>query len=193
VLTGERIAPGHVILGLASSGVHSNGFSLVRRIIAEREWDLIQLLPNGQTLGEALIEPTRIYVRSVLPVIRSGGIDGIAHITGGGFLENIPRVLPNNCRAIINADAWPFPHVFELLRSGGKIGPEEMSRTFNCGIGMAVIVGADEVGRVAGALEEAGERVHRIGEVAEGARGCTVDGPAGTWGSPQPWAATHDA
>src|SRR5215212_2396269 len=130
-LTGDAVKPGDAILALASSGVHSNGFSLVRRIIAEHEWDLIQPLPNGQTLGGALIEPTRIYVRSLLPVIRSGGIEGIAHITGGGFLENIPRVLPENCHAVVEVDEWALPRIFALLQEGGDVAPAEMARTFN--------------------------------------------------------------
>src|SRR5688572_24630088 len=162
VLTGERIAPGHVILGLASSGVHSNGFSLVRRIIAEREWDLNQSLPNGQTLGEALLEPTRIYVRSVLPAVQSGGIDGTAHITGGGFLENIPRVLPDDCHAVVDTDAWELPRIFALLQEGGDVAAAEMARTFNCGIGMVVVVAECEADAVATVLEGAGETVHRI-------------------------------
>jgi phosphoribosylformylglycinamidine cyclo-ligase len=191
VLTGERIAPGHVILGLASSGVHSNGFSLVRRIIAEREWDLNQSLPNGQTLGEALIEPTRIYVRSLLPAVRSGGIDGIAHITGGGFLENIPRVLAKDCHAVVEVDEWVLPRIFALVQEGGDVAPAEMARTFNCGIGMVAIVAATEADAVAKALEGAGETVHRIGSIAAGPRGCTVKGRAGSWGSSDAWTANH--
>jgi phosphoribosylformylglycinamidine cyclo-ligase len=193
VLTGERIAPGHVILGLASSGVHSNGFSLVRRIIAEREWDLNQSLPNGQTLGEALIEPTRIYVQSMLPVIQSGGIDGIAHITGGGFIENIPRVLPKNCHALVEVDEWVLPRIFALLQEGGDVAPAEMARTFNCGIGIVAIVAATEADAVAEALEGAGETVHRIGSITAGQRGCTVRGRAGSWGSSEAWTAGHHA
>ncbi len=191
VLTGERIAPDHVILGLASSGVHSNGFSLVRRIIAEREWDLNQLLPSGQTLGETLIEPTRIYVRSVLPAVRSGGIDGIAHITGGGFLENIPRVLPDNCHAVIQVDQWELPRIFALLQEGGEVAAAEMARTFNCGMGMVAIAAEAEVEAVARALEQGGETVHRIGSIAAGPRGCTVQGRAGSWGSTEAWTASH--
>ncbi len=191
VLTGARIEPGHVILGLASSGVHSNGFSLVRRILAEREWDLGQQLPRGQTLGQTLLEPTRIYVRSLLPVIRAGRIDGLAHITGGGLLENIPRVLPDNCHAMIETELWPLPRIFGLLQEGGGIAAAEMARTFNCGIGMAVIVAPAEAGAVANALDEAGERSLRIGRVERGRRGCTVRGPAGSWGSNEDWTATH--
>jgi len=188
VLTGGAIAPGDVILGLASSGVHSNGFSLVRRIIAERCWDLGERYPwaGGRTLGEVLLEPTRIYVRSLLPLVQEGRINGLAHITGGGLLENIPRVLPDNCHAVLTQD-WPLPDLFALLREGGRIAPDEMARTFNCGIGMAVIVGPSDADRVRCALEGAGETVLAIGTVEHGARGCTVRGPDGSW------AATHDA
>src|SRR5207237_657000 len=108
VLTGRAIEPGDVILGLASNGVHSNGFSLVRRIIADNGWDLATSYPSaeGRTLGEALLKPTRIYVRSLLPLAQHGGIKGLAHITGGGLLENIPRVLPENCHAVIDSAGW---------------------------------------------------------------------------------------
>ncbi len=142
VLTGANIAPGDIILGLASSGVHSNGFSLVRRIIDEQGWNLDETLPGPgrTTLGEMLLEPTRIYVRSLLPLVQERRIKGLAHITGGGLLENIPRVLPEGCHAIIDADRWQLPPIFALLQEGGRIAPEEMARTFNCGIGMAVIV-----------------------------------------------------
>jgi phosphoribosylformylglycinamidine cyclo-ligase len=193
VLTGSRVAPGDVILGLASSGVHSNGFSLVRRIVVEREWDLAQILPDGRTLGEALLEPTRIYVRSLLPVIRTGRIHGLAHITGGGLLENIPRVLPDSCHAFIDVLEWPLPPIFALLQGGGDVPAPEMARTFNCGIGMAAIVAAGEADTLVRKLETAGETVHRIGRIERGQRGCTVRGPAGSWGSDEDWTASHHA
>jgi phosphoribosylformylglycinamidine cyclo-ligase len=186
VLTGERVAPGDVILGLASSGVHSNGFSLVRRIVADCGWDLA-----SDGLGESLLEPTRIYVRSLLPLVQEGRIHGLAHITGGGLLENIPRVLTDRCHALVDTDTWPQPPIFAQLQEGGSIAPGEMARTFNCGIGMAVIVAADEADGVAEAVERSGEIVHRIGRVEEGPRGCTVRGSAGRWGSGEDWSATH--
>ena len=189
VLTGQEISPGDVVLGLASSGVHSNGFSLVRRIIADRDWDLGARYPwaGGRTLGEVLLEPTRIYVRSLLPLVQQGRIKGLAHITGGGLLENIPRVLPADRHAAIDGGAWsPLP-VFELLREGGAIEPAEMVRTFNCGIGMIAIVAADEADAVTTLLEQAGEAVSRIGRIEEGPRGCTVNGPEDSW------TATHNA
>ena len=186
LLTGSRIAPGDVILGLASSGVHSNGFSLVRRIIAERGWDIF-----ADGLGERLLTPTRIYVRSLLPAIRGGRIHGLAHITGGGLLENIPRVLPDDCHALISTEHWPLPPIFAVLQEGGEVAAPEMARTFNCGIGMVAIVAASEVDAVEQQLEKAGETVHRIGRVQSGPRGCTVRGPAGSWGSDEDWTATH--
>src|SRR5689334_191707 len=141
VLTGSGIAPGDVILGLASSGVHSNGFSLVRRIIDREGWNLEQSFPGlGRPLGSALLAPTKIYVRALLPLVQQGRIKGLAHITGGGLLENIPRVLPEHCHALIAADSWNLPAIFSNLQRGGRITPKEMARTFNCGIGMAIVV-----------------------------------------------------
>ena len=195
VLTGADIAPGDVILGLASSGVHSNGFSLVRRIIADRHWNLGGRLPSeeGRSLAEVLLEPTRIYVRSLLPLVQEHQIKGLAHITGGGLLENIPRVLPKNCHAIVETKRWTLPPIFAQLQEGGQIAPAEMARTFNCGIGMAVIVAAGEASDVTQKLEHSGERVFEIGRVESGPRGCTVSGRAGTWNSPEDWSATHNA
>src|SRR4030095_10900007 len=124
-LAGGGIEPGDVILGLASSGLHSNGFSLVRRLVADNNWKLDRpaLFDQELLLGNALLEPTRIYVRSLLPLVRAGRIKGLAHITGGGLLENIPRVLPENCHAAVNTDAWPLPRLFAFLQSGGWVEP----------------------------------------------------------------------
>ena len=185
VLTGDKVAAGDVILGLASSGVHSNGFSLVRRIVADRGWDLA----NG--LGTELLAPTRIYVRSLLPLVQSGRIHGLAHITGGGLLENIPRVLPDACHALVDVRQWELPAIFAQLQEGGRVAAGEMARTFNCGIGMAVIVPAEDAQAVAADLTTAGETVHRIGTVETGGRGCTVRGPAGSWAAADDWSATH--
>jgi len=191
VLTGAGIAAGDVILGLASSGLHSNGFSLVRKIIEENGWDLAQSFPSGGPLGAQLLEPTKIYIRSLLPLIRQGRIKGLAHITGGGLLENIPRVLPVGRHAIVNVDQWELPPIFALLQAGGRITPEEMARTFNCGIGMAVIVDPMDVESVGDALEALLEDVEEIGWIEEGLRGCTVRGAAGSWRSSEDWTATH--
>src|SRR3954449_12437612 len=170
VLTGAKILPGDVILGLASSGVHSNGFSLVRRIIAQQGWSLDASSPaeDGKTLGELLLEPTRIYVRSLLPLVQQGNIKGLAHITGGGLLENIPRVLPDSRHAIIDASSWRQPPILPEIEAGGQVAPEEMARTFNCGIGMVAIVDPASVDAVAEALEGAGETGTRIGRIETG-------------------------
>jgi phosphoribosylformylglycinamidine cyclo-ligase len=195
VLTGASIAPGDIILGLASSGVHSNGFSLVRRIIAEDGWNLEERLPgeSNRSLADALLEPTRIYVRSLLPLMQEGRIKGLAHITGGGLLENIPRVLPDSCHATIDTDRWDLPSIFVLLQQGGRIAPEEMARTFNCGVGMALIVAPEAVAAVVSSLEGAAESVFEIGRIEQGQQGCTVRGQAGSWNAPGDWSATHNA
>jgi phosphoribosylformylglycinamidine cyclo-ligase len=192
-LTGADIEAGDLILGLASSGVHSNGFSLVRRIIEREAWDLSKTLPGegGHSLAEALLEPTRIYVRSLLPLAQERRIKGLAHITGGGLLENIPRVLPDHCHAMVDAGRWEMPAIFSLLQEGGRLAPEEMARTFNCGIGMAVIVSPEQADSVSAALEGSGEAVFEIGRIEEGQHGCTVSGQAGTWNSREDWSATH--
>ena len=188
LLDGTRVAPGDVIVGIASSGVHSNGFSLVRRIVADRRWDLAQ---DG--LGEALLQPTRIYVRALMPLVRDSLIHGLAHITGGGLLENVPRVLAEGCRAEIDAGAWEFPALFARLQEGGHVTAQEMARTFNCGIGMVAIVGEADADRVIARLAEAGETAMAIGRIEAGQRGCTVRGRAGLWHSDSEWTATHDA
>jgi len=195
VLTGGKIAPGDLVLGLASTGVHSNGFSLVRRLVEAARWDLDERFPQfeGRSLGDVMLEPTRIYVRSLLPLVQQRRIKGLAHITGGGLLENIPRVLPEGCHAIIETERWELPAIFDLLQQGGSIVPEEMARTFNCGIGMAVIVSPENADDVSNALEGAGERVFEIGRIDKGQRGCTVSGGAGSWNSPRDWSATHNA
>jgi phosphoribosylformylglycinamidine cyclo-ligase len=195
LLTGANISPGDIILGLASSGVHSNGFSLVRRIVEKRGWKLAQQFPSleGRSLGEVLLEPTRIYVRPLLPLVQEGRINGLAHITGGGLIENIPRVLPNGCHAVVDTDSWDLPSIFAELQSGGQIAAAEMARTFNCGIGMVAIVGEAEADSVTQALESAGETVVRIGRIEAGLRGCTVRGRAGRWNAHEDWSATHHA
>jgi len=192
-LTGVRVAPGHVLLGLASSGVHSNGYSLVRRLAADLGWRMKApaLFDQDVMLINALMAPTRIYVRSLLPVIRGGKVDALAHITGGGLLENVPRVLPEGAHAIIDADAWEQPRLMAFLQAQGNIEPGEMARTFNCGIGMVLAVPAELAHEVAAELEAAGEAVSRIGEIVEGQRGCTVRGSAETWGGRGDWQAQH--
>jgi len=193
VLTGREIAAGDVMLGLASSGVHSNGFSLVRRLAADRGWKLDRpaLFDQDRLLIDHLMAPTRIYIASLLPLLRDRRIKGLAHITGGGLLENIPRVLPEGVHAVVDADAWEQSRLMAFLQAQGAIEPEEMARTFNCGIGMVVIVSADEAEAVIAALEAANETVFTIGSIETGAHGCTVRGSAGTWSARADWAATH--
>jgi phosphoribosylformylglycinamidine cyclo-ligase len=192
-LTGARVEAGDVLLGLASSGVHSNGFSLVRRLAADKGWKLDRpaLFDQDVLLIDALLRPTRIYVKSLLPLVRSGRIHALAHITGGGLLENVPRVLPESLHARIDADAWPQPRLMAFLQAQGHIEPEEMARTFNCGIGMVLILAEEDVKPVAEQLEKAGETIFRIGTVEAGAKGCTVAGARGTWSARDDWSATH--
>lgn len=193
-LTGERVAPGMVLLGLASSGVHSNGYSLVRRLAADKGWKLDRpaLFDADRLLIEALLEPTRIYVKSLLPSIRAGRIAALAHITGGGLLENIPRVLPVGARAVVDADGWEQPRLMAFLQAQGNIEPGEMARTFNCGVGMVLAVDAADAAQVTADLTAAGETVFAIGRIEEGTRGCTVRGSAGTWSARAAWSAGHD-
>jgi phosphoribosylformylglycinamidine cyclo-ligase len=194
VLTADKIADGDVLLGLASSGVHSNGFSLVRRLAADKAWKLDRpaLFDPEILLIDALMAPTKIYVKSLLPLVRSGKIHAMAHITGGGLLENIPRVLPDKLHAHVDASAWPQPRLMAFLQAQGNIEPEEMARTFNCGVGMVIAVAEGDVASVTANLQAAGETVHRIGHISGGAKGCTVSGDADTWSAMSDWTATHN-
>ena len=195
VLTADKIADGDVLLGLASSGIHSNGFSLVRRLAADKGWKLDRpaLFDQNVILIDALMAPTRIYVRSLLPLVRTGKIHAMAHITGGGLLENIPRVLPAGLHAHVDADAWQQPRLMAYLQAQGHIEPEEMARTFNCGVGMVLAVAEGDVAEVTAALEAVGETVYRIGHIAAGERGCTVSGGVETWSAQSSWSAVHHA
>src|SRR5689334_13251443 len=166
-ITGERVKPGDVVLALASSGVHSNGYSLVRKVVADAGLALSQPAPfaSNLSLGEVLLEPTRIYVKSGLAAARSGKVKAFAHITGGGLIENIPRVLPDGTCAALDAARWELPVVFGWLAKTGRVAPEEMARTFNCGIGMVVVTAPEDANAVAAMLEQAGERVLEIGRI----------------------------
>jgi phosphoribosylformylglycinamidine cyclo-ligase len=163
------IAEGDVLLGLASGGIHSNGFSLVRRVVAEAglTWDASVGFAEGD-LGTVLLRPTRIYVAPALAALRAGGVRGLAHITGGGITENLPRILPAGLGARIDLDAWELPPVFRWLRSAKPIADTEMLRTFNCGIGLVAVAEPEAAAAAAEAFERAGETVHRIGQVARG-------------------------
>ena len=192
-LTGDRVAEGDILLGLASSGVHSNGYSLVRRLAEDKLWKLDRpaLFDQDRLLIDHLIEPTRIYVKSLLPAIRAGRIHALAHITGGGLLENVPRVLPEGLHARIDAGSWTQPRLMAFLQAQGNIEPAEMARTFNCGIGMVLAVAADEVQSLTKDLTDAGETVHVIGAIEAGARGCTVQGSSEDWSARETWEAVH--
>jgi phosphoribosylformylglycinamidine cyclo-ligase len=173
--------------------VHSNGFSLVRRLAADKGWKLDRpaLFDQNVILIDALMAPTRIYVKSLLPLVRTGKIHAMAHITGGGLLENIPRILPAGLHAHVNADAWAQPRLMAFLQAQGHIEPEEMARTFNCGIGMAVVVASADVADVTAALEATGETVFNIGHILDGGKGCTVTGSVETWSAQSDWTATY--
>ena len=168
LLPSGDIVEGDVILGLASSGLHSNGFSLVRRIVAASGlgWEHLAPFDKSTTLGKALLTPTRIYVRSILSAIRSThGIKALAHITGGGFPENIPRVLPAAYAAELDLDAIDVPPVFAWLAKAGNVAPAEMMRTFNCGVGMVLVVAAGQAAQVAAVLTQGGETVTTLGRI----------------------------
>ncbi len=165
----EGVAAGDVLLGLESDGVHSNGYSLVRRLVAHSGlgWDADSPFGAGM-LGQALLTPTRLYVRAALGAIRAGGVHGLAHITGGGLSENLPRVLPEGLGAEIDLDAWDLPPLFGWMAATGGIEAGEMLKTFNCGIGMVLVVAPGRAGALTALLTEAGERVVDIGRVGAG-------------------------
>lgn len=170
LIDASKVTPGDVLIGIASSGVHSNGFSLVRKIIYDNHLDLKQKYEGtgDKTLGELLLTPTKIYVKPVLEILRNADVHGIAHITGGGFDENIPRILPKGCAAEIKEGSWEIPEVFKLLEKYGKVPHREMFNIFNMGIGMVLAVGPDDVSTVIKILTEWGEKASVIGHVVPG-------------------------
>jgi len=183
VIDGRTVQAGDVMLGLASSGVHSNGFSLVRRVVAESglKWSDAAPFAPAQSLADALMAPTRIYVKSLIELCRQarrqpGLVKAMAHITGGGLVENVPRVIPETVSAAIDAATWPLPPVFSWLAASGKIEPAEMSRVFNCGIGMVVITAAAQADAATRLLQAAGETVFHLGNVVGRGQddGCVV-------------------
>lgn len=166
IIDGSGIAIGNKLVGLASSGVHSNGFSLVRKIVADRNLDLQQVYPGfSKTLGEALLEPTIVYVNAILQLRKQFPLLGIAHITGGGLLENIPRVLPAQSRALIRRQSWPRVPVFDFLQEQGSVENQEMYRVFNCGIGMVVVVSPKDADEIVNRLNASGQPAYVIGEI----------------------------
>ena len=186
VVTGAAVQDGDIVLGLASTGLHSNGFSLVRRVVAQSGLGYDDPAPfaNDLSLGEALLAPTRLYVRSCLAAVRAGGVKALAHITGGGLLENIPRVLPAGLAAELDAATWHLPPVFRWLQQSGGIASAELARTYNCGIGMIAVAAPDEADAVQKNLEAHGETVRRIGRIVrrtDGMAGCVVRGVEDTW------------
>lgn len=163
IITGENIVPGDVVLGLASNGAHSNGYSLVRKIIERDRPDLNAVFDGGRTLADCIMAPTRLYVKPLLSLMQHVPIKGMAHITGGGITENVPRVLPADVVANIDSGTWQMPRLFHWLREKGNVDTQEMYRTFNCGIGMVVIVAAGDADVAIGHLRASGETVSRIG------------------------------
>ncbi|GBF73633.1 phosphoribosylformylglycinamidine cyclo-ligase [Paenibacillus sp. 598K] len=179
IIDGSTIAPGDAIIGLASSGVHSNGFSLVRRLLLEQSGyaltDTVAEL-DGQRLGDVLLEPTKLYVKPALALIEGVQVKGMAHITGGGFIENIPRVLPDGVNAEIDYGSWPILPIFELMQQKGSITNRDMFTTFNMGIGYIAVVPAEQAEEALRILAEQGEQAYRIGTVTEGSRVVTFTG-----------------
>jgi len=167
ILPTPNIAVGDVMLGISSSGLHSNGFSLVRRVISVSGLDYTSPCPwdSNTTLGRAILEPTRIYISQVLPAAKAGLLKGMSHITGGGFIENIPRILPKNLGCYLDASKWTLPPVFKFLMRQGGIEPLEMAHTFNNGIGMIVIVSPNDVEAAVAALGKGQGDIFRVGEV----------------------------
>lgn len=169
IIDGSTIKPGDHLIGIASSGIHSNGFSLVRKLFPMKAEELSSYHDGlGAPLGDILIEPTKIYADAVLKLIREYDIKGIAHITGGGFIENIPRMLPEGLRVVIHKGSWPVLPVFKLMQSIGNIRENDLYNTFNMGIGMVLAVDREISGKVAAALAALGEQAYCIGEIEKG-------------------------
>ena len=164
IINGKTIQAGDAILGLASSGAHSNGYSLIRKVLQVTGADLNAPF-HGRTLGETIIEPTRIYVKPLLALMQALPVKGMAHITGGGLLENIPRILQADLTAQLDASSWPLPPLFQWLQEMGNIETRELHRTFNCGIGMVVVVAESDAARAMQLLTAAGETVYRVGRI----------------------------
>lgn len=165
VITGESIVAGDVVLGLASNGAHSNGYSLIRKILHLADADYAAEFDNGKSLGDVVMAPTRIYVKPLLKLMQTMTVKGMAHITGGGITENVPRVLPANVVAQIDANSWTMPKLFQWLQAQGNVAQQEMYKTFNCGVGMVVIMAAEDAAAATALLEAEGETVYQLGVV----------------------------
>ena len=170
IIDGTKVAAGDQLIALASSGPHSNGFSLIRKVLEVSNADTNQVI-DGKTLGEHLLEPTRIYVKPLLELFKQVDVHALSHITGGGFWENIPRVLPESAKAVVKGDSWQWPSVFSWLQENGNITTHEMYRTFNCGVGMVLVVPADELENSLNILKDLGENAWHLGEIQDAVAG----------------------
>lgn len=177
LITGDAIKPGNVVIGLSSSGLHSNGFSLVRHVLLEKAGYALTDQVDGleDTLGEVLLTPTKIYVKPLLAAIKHHTVNGLAHITGGGFYENVPRMLPSGTKVEIDNGSWPVPSIFNVLEREGELSEKDLFSTFNMGIGMMLVVPEDEHLDVIRTLESEGEQAYIIGRVSRG-EGVTIGG-----------------
>lgn len=178
LIDGKTIQEGDCLIGLASSGLHSNGFSLVRKVLLDdRDYDWKERVPGtNQTLAEALLQPTKIYVRTVLSVMEKFALKGVAHITGGGLLENVPRVLPEGLQAVIDPSQWKIPAIFDWVKEEGKLTAFDLYRTFNMGIGMVLIVSQDEANEVLKFVQALNEEAYLIGNIEKGEQGVLLTG-----------------
>ncbi|MFV0277422.1 MAG: phosphoribosylformylglycinamidine cyclo-ligase [Parahaliea sp.] len=176
IIDGSSVTPGDVLVGIASSGPHSNGYSLIRKILEVSGANLAQPL-GDTTLGQALLEPTTIYVKPLLELFRQVPVKALSHITGGGLLENLPRVLPEHCRAHIDTASWQWPELFRWLQAQGNVDTREMYRTFNCGVGMVLCVAAADLDRSLAHLAGAGLAAWRLGQITSGERGVELVAP----------------
>ena len=165
IIDGSKVKPGDVLLGLASSGPHSNGYSLIRKILEVSDADINQEFDDGKTLGETLLEPTKIYVKPLLRLFKEVEVKALSHITGGGLQENLPRVLPSHAKAVVNTNAWSMPKVFQWLQQEGNVDRLEMYRTFNCGVGMVLVVDKDNAEKAKDMLQMMGETVYNVGRI----------------------------
>jgi phosphoribosylformylglycinamidine cyclo-ligase len=170
IIDGTKVAAGDQLIALASSGPHSNGFSLIRKVLEVSNADTNQVI-DGKTLGEHLLEPTRIYVKPLLELFKQVDVHALSHITGGGFWENIPRVLPESAKAVVKGDSWQWPTVFSWLQENGNITTHEMYRTFNCGVGMVLEVPADQLDNSLNILKDLGENAWHLGEIQDAVAG----------------------
>jgi len=170
IIDGTKVAAGDQLIALASSGPHSNGFSLIRKVLEVSNADTNQVI-DGKTLDEHLLEPTRIYVKPLLELFKQVDVHALSHITGGGFWENIPRVLPESAKAVVKGDSWQWPSVFSWLQENGNITTHEMYRTFNCGVGMVLVVPADELENSLNILKDLGENAWHLGEIQDAVAG----------------------